>query len=153
MLFRSEYQDNIGIFDKIKLYFNTKKDRKEKGSMINPDTGKPFTAKQEYRKNLSDFSKYKGTAILYRHEYMSDYVPDANKINFDDVCTESRTHVDYTNRVNDPQKAAIRLSNYYKRKKYKLKNDKKAIKDIRLYPEFYNKLVIEIGRASCRERV
>lgn len=141
----NEYQDNIGIFDKIKLYFNTKKDRKEKGSMINPDTGKPFTAKQEYRKNLSDFSKYKGTAILYRHEYMSDYVPDANKIDFDDVCTESRTHVDYTNRVNDPQKAAIRLSNYYKRKKYKLKSDKKSIKDIRLYPEFYNKLARLIG--------
>ena len=61
----NEYQDNIGIFDKIKLYFNTKKDRKEKGSMINPDTGKPFTAKQEYKKNLSDFSKYKSTAICH----------------------------------------------------------------------------------------
>lgn len=138
----NEYQDNIGIFDKIKVYIKTKRTRKENGSMINPDTGEPFTAKQEYRKNLSDFSKYKGTAMLYRYEYMSDYVPDANKINFDDVCTESRTHVDYTNRVNDPQKTILRLKKYYENKSYV---GEKRLCDLRLYPRFYNLLVNALG--------
>ena len=138
----NEYSERVNLQEKIKTLISVAKSRKKRGKSVNSDTGEPLTFKEEYTKKISDIKKYKGTALLYRHEYMSDYIPDSYKINFDDVCCESRSHIDYASRVNDPEKTILRLKKYYENKSYV---GEKRLCDLRLYPRFYNMLVNALG--------
>lgn len=137
----NEYQDNLRLLTKLKVWFRVFIKRRTVRD-LNLDTGEFLSFGDEYRKNLSSMAKIKGSALLYRHEYMADYFPNANDINFDDICDESRKHIDYTARVNNPEEAVKKLRDYYKNKN---KKKDKTIKSIRLYPRFYNLLVNSVG--------
>ena len=48
---------------------------------------------------VNDQKRYLGTDALYAYQYLSDEFPPPEKVNFYDICRESRKHINITKRV------------------------------------------------------
>lgn len=107
------------------------------------DTGKTASFKQEYRLMKSLSQAYYGTALLYRYQYMTEDFPNPNDISFADVCEESREHIDYTARINDPEDVARRLKLMMMRGARSA--GARALKELRYYARFYNSMADKFG--------
>lgn len=107
---------------------------------------------QELEKEISDRKRKYGTALYYRYQYMKADFPDPKTINFLDVCDESRIHINFRERINDPTEIAKRVRKYYANRKknpnVKMNADSTndiPLKDVQHYAHFYNIMAREYG--------
>lgn len=97
-----EYMDNISFIKKQRIKSMVKKRRKTEGAMRNRDTKEPLSYRKELNYEISEAKRRAGTAFLFRYQYATDDFPNPNEIYLDDICTESRERVNYTEYVYDP---------------------------------------------------
>lgn len=115
----NEIQDSLFLYEKIYCFFKTLYYRHKSGSKKDKQ-GKTVSFKQEYLYTLSLRKRYKGTSLYYKYTYMDREFPAAKDINIDDICTESREHIDFRKRINDPEKTIEKLKKFYKENNIKL---------------------------------
>ena len=97
-----EYMDNISFIKKQRIKSMVKKRRKTEGAMRNRDTKEPLSYRKELNYEISEAKRRAGTAFLFRYQYATDDFPNPDEIYLDDICTESRERVNYTEYVYDP---------------------------------------------------
>ena len=115
-----EYMDNISFIKKLQIRSMVKKRRKADGAMRNRDTGEPLSYRQELNYELSEAARRSGTAFLFRYQYATDDFPNPNEIYLDQICTESRERVNYTEYVYDPNIALGKKENVHLEPKKKI---------------------------------
>ena len=115
----NEIQDNLFFYEKIYCFFKMLYHRHKSGNKKDKQ-GKNVSFKQEYLYTLSLRTRYKGTSLYYKYTYMDREFPAAKDINIDDICTESREHIDFKKRINDPEKTIEKLKKFYKGNNMKL---------------------------------
>lgn len=142
----NEYQEHISPMAKLKLFRECRKKRKLHGAAINPEDNSQISFAAELKKYQTDYMRRKGTALLYRWQYMTQDFPNPGSIDFFDICDESRADIDYTKRVNDPAKVAERLKEYYsKTEGEKNEGSEGSLRNIYQYSLFYNKMASVCG--------
>ncbi|WP_161907917.1 type IV secretory system conjugative DNA transfer family protein [Emergencia sp. 1XD21-10] len=80
--------------------------------MLHPDEDedRETTFYEEWLIRKSRYIQIKGTALLYRWQYLTDTFPNPDSISLRTVNTESRKHIDYTKMIYDPEEVLKKLS-------------------------------------------
>lgn len=115
----NEIQDNLFFYEKIYCFFKTIYFRFKNKAKVDKQ-GVKTSFMQEYLYFLSIRKRYKGTSLYYKYTYMDREFPAAKDINIDDICTESREHIDFRKRINDPEITIEKLKRFYKENKMTL---------------------------------
>lgn len=102
----NEYADFPGLlrsfFIRIKILIK----RIKHGKMRHPkaDLDRDCTFKEEYDIYVNNWRIENGTAFVYRYkdDALKDIFKNPKSIDFDDICDEDLSHIDYTKRILDP---------------------------------------------------
>ena len=99
----NEYADTIGIYRTLKELLQLVKERIiGKQKYRHPVDDRDCTLKEEWKVRKNRILQKKGTALLYRYQYLTDKFPNPNEIHIEDINPESREHVNYTKMVVEP---------------------------------------------------
>lgn len=110
----NEIQDNLFFYEKIFCFFQTIYFRFKNKAKVDKQ-GRKASFRQEFLYVLSLRKRYKGTSLYYKYTYMYREFPNARDINIDDICSESREHIDFQTRINNPEKTIEKLKMFYKK--------------------------------------
>ena len=117
------------------------KSRKENGPMWDKDEDRPLTWAEEYRYHLSQIKRRLGTAFLYRWQYAISDFPNPTDIKLSDICIESRSAINYTQRVYDTDMVIQNLGLVSSPSSpVSVSRKARTLKDLRDYYAFDNKL-------------
>lgn len=107
-----EYVDYITLSNRVRIVVDIMRKRYIKGVRLKrPDDPDRYTTLgQEIHIRLGKAKRDLGTALKYRYEYLIDAFPNPNDVEFDDICDESRAHIDYINRVVNPDEVLAFLA-------------------------------------------
>ena len=99
----NEYADTMGIFDRLKELYHLMKERIiGKQKYRHPVDDRDCTLHEEWKIRRNRILQRKGTALLYRYQYLTNKFPNPNEIHIEDINPESREHVNYTKMVVEP---------------------------------------------------
>lgn len=107
----NEYADQISFTGRMETICSLIGNRLLKHEKIkHPSEDRDTTISEEWRIRKNRRLQEEGTALLYRWQYLKDTFPDPDTIRLEEVNTESRSHIDYTQMVYDPQEVLAGLS-------------------------------------------
>jgi len=106
----NEYLEGLYFRTKIIVFFKVIIRRLRKDRLYINDLEREAKFAEQYEREKSKLQSYLGTALLHRYQYMASDFPNPTEIKFDDICNESREHIDYSKRVNNPEAVAKYLS-------------------------------------------
>lgn len=102
----NEYADFPGILRSIYFRLKILIKRKIHGKMRHPkeDLDRDCTFFEEYDIYVNNWRIENGTAFVYRYkdDALKDIFANPKSVNFDEICDEDLSHIDYTKRVLDP---------------------------------------------------
>ncbi len=99
----NEYADEMGFLCEIKELCSLFRERiLGKKKYWHPVDERDCTLQEEWKIRKNRILQKKGTALLYRYQYLTDKFPNPNAIRIEDVNLESREHVNYTDMVVEP---------------------------------------------------
>lgn len=108
----NEYADEPKETVKRKIREEMLADRSAGKVMWHPDKSenRETTEKEELHIRIGRWQMEHGTALLYRYMYLTDTFPNPDDIAIEGVNTESRSHIDYTAMIYEPEQALKKLS-------------------------------------------
>lgn len=103
----NEYADMPGFFNSILIFFNVLRSLKNnRGLMQHPNSelNRKCTFEEQYKIFVNNWRIENGTAFVYRYkdEALKDIFDNPKSIDFNKICDEDLSHIDYTKRVLDP---------------------------------------------------
>ena len=102
----NEYADFPGILRSIFIHIKILHKRIKHGKMRHPkeDLDRDCTFREEYDIYVNNWRIENGTAFVYRYkdDALRDIFKNPKSIDFDEICDEDLSHIDYTKRVLDP---------------------------------------------------
>lgn len=111
----------------------------DKMDVIDEDTGEQLSISKKYKIAENKRLKRKGTALLYRWEYLTDDFPNADSVVLKEINPESRKHIDYSKLVYNPDDVVKNLDKY-KEKNQSGEKGYYLLKDIDICDAILNKL-------------
>jgi type IV secretion system protein VirD4 len=108
----NEYGDSLSLVENLVIFFTMFQNRIiRKRVLLHPEDREPTSWREERMIRQNDRRRYKGTALLYRYQYLQDDFPNPGDIDLVKINTESRSHIDYEKRVYDPEIVLAKLEN------------------------------------------
>lgn len=102
----NEYADFPGILRSIFIHIKIFIKRIKHGKKRHPkeDLDRDCTFREEYDIYVNNWRIENGTAFVYRYkdDALKDIFANPKSVNFDEICDEDLSHIDYTKRVLDP---------------------------------------------------
>lgn len=127
----NEYADRLSLWGWGKLLFRLMKKRMiEKDRARHPSEDRMLSLLEEWRVEKSRALQQKGTALLYRYQYLTGTFPNPDGISLEEINTESRSHVDYTKMVLDPGMALKEALLRKKDKGYMFLHEHEACREV-----------------------
>ena len=106
----NEYMDNLPVRIYVLIIFKIFMNRIiKRRALVNPKDKSITTIGQEWRIRVNDQKRYLGTDALYAYQYLSDDFPAPESVDFNDICRESRKHINITKRVYTSEEALGRI--------------------------------------------
>ena len=114
----NEYMDNLPVYVYIRVILEIFINRIIKRKAILNPKDKSFTSiSQEWRIRINGYKRYLGTDALFAYQYLLDDFPSPDSVDFNDVCRESRKHINITKRIYKSDEVLERLKDERQNKK------------------------------------
>lgn len=139
----NEIADKIGVISYLKCIYRCFIKRRYKGAGRDIQNNKTSFL-TELKSFIADEKRYKGTALYYSYTYMSREFPNSKEIQLEDICNESRAHIDFRSRINDPAKTVEKLKELIEEEN-KNKDRQRKLKDLDKIDIFIEKMSLKLG--------
>lgn len=119
----NELADKLGVIDRLKLICDFTWERLIKHKVMDhpsDDENRQLTLQEEWKVRKNTILQKKGTALLYRYQYLTDTFPNPDTVRLDEINKESRAEIDYAKMVYDPELVIRNLSKKQSGKEYRL---------------------------------
>ena len=114
----NEYMDDLPIYVYVRVALEIVVNRLIRGkAILNPKNKSLTSIAQEWRIRINGYKRYLGTDALFAYQYLLDDFPAPESVDFNDVCRESRKHVNITKRVYSSEDVLERLRSERQAKK------------------------------------
>lgn len=98
----NEYADKVNILKLAKEAIRMVEDRAQGKRYKHKTEDRYCTIYEEWKVRKAQLLQRKGTALLYRYQYLADEFPNPNDIRIENINTETRENVDYIKMVVEP---------------------------------------------------